>query len=272
MIDHEDHPSNPPDAFDLSHVPVLSSGLDTFGRAQASFLATLTNIGDNDRDTMFCSKVNGAKKGEEEFCEAVKVDVSKTKETNFQASITNTIALVSVICEDFGVAVELHEKAKKHKTIEEAFPSGHSILFNETFEFERGFLEKEFNAVQKECLKSLEAMCVFGYQELYKNFLLILVEMQNKISRKKTSVPKRIMDLFGVSTGQIVAHMMRRGKFEQTKFSQEYQMDYNKSEVIVGNSVTRPVQYAFGALPSGKHLLKNRDMGGIQPMLLNISK
>jgi hypothetical protein len=34
--------------------------------------------------------VNGIKKGEEEFCEAVKVDVSKTKETNFQASISPT--------------------------------------------------------------------------------------------------------------------------------------------------------------------------------------
>ena len=88
MIDHEDHPMN---TFDLSHVPVLFSGMDPFGRAQASFLATLTNISDNDRDTMFCTKVNGAKKGEEEFCEAVKVDVSKTKEPNFQASITNTV-------------------------------------------------------------------------------------------------------------------------------------------------------------------------------------
>ena len=36
MIDHEDHPSNPPGAFDLSHVPVLFSGMDTFGRAQYS--------------------------------------------------------------------------------------------------------------------------------------------------------------------------------------------------------------------------------------------
>ncbi len=60
MIDHEDHPMN---TFDLSHIPVLFSGMDTYGRAQASFLATLTNIGDNDRDRMFCSKENGAKKG-----------------------------------------------------------------------------------------------------------------------------------------------------------------------------------------------------------------
>ena len=225
--------------------------MDTFGRSQSSFLETSTNIGNNDRDRIVCSRVNGVKKGEEEFCEAVKVDVSKTKEKVFQASITNTVALVSVLFEDFGVAVEILEKAKKYQKSKEAFPSGHSILFNQSFEFEQGFLKGDINAVQKECLKSLEAMCVFGYRELYKNFLLILVEMHYQISRVKTPVPKRIMDLFGVSTQQIVAHMMRRGKFEQSKFSQAYRMDYNSTHIIVGNSVTRPVQFSLGALPSG---------------------
>ena len=161
--------------------------MDTYGRGEASFLASLTNIGDNDRDGMFCSRASGAKKGEHEFCEAVKVDVSKTKEANFQASITNTIALVSVLFEDFGVAVELHERAKKEKKSEVAFPNGHSILFNNTFEFEQGFFEVEFNALQKECLKSFESLCVFGYREFYKNLLCILVEMQYQIYRKYTS-------------------------------------------------------------------------------------
>jgi hypothetical protein len=261
MIDHEDHPSNPPGVFDLSHVPVLFSGMDTFGSAQASFLETLTNISDNDRDRLFCSKVNGAKKGEEEFCEAVKVDVSKSKETHFQASITNSVALVRVLFEDFGVAVEILEKATKYQTTEVSFPSGHSILFNETFQFEQGFLEKEFNAVQKECLKSLEALCVFGYREFYKNFLLLLVEMHYKISRVKTPVPKRIMELFGVSTKQIVAHMMRRREFEQTKFSQAYRMYNNSNCFIVGNSVTRPVQFSLGALPSGAAFTDKRGIG-----------
>jgi hypothetical protein len=91
--------------------------MDTYVRGQASFLATLTNIGKNDRDGVFCSRENGTKKGEHELCEAVKVDVSKTKETNFQASITNIITLVSVIFEEFGVAVELHERAKKKKRV-----------------------------------------------------------------------------------------------------------------------------------------------------------
>ena len=61
----------------------------------------------------FCNRGNDFKTGEHEFCEAVKVDVSKTKETNFQASITNTIALVSVLFEEIGVAVELHEMEKR---------------------------------------------------------------------------------------------------------------------------------------------------------------
>ena len=102
------------------------------------------------------------------------------------------------------------------------FPSGHSILFNKTFEFEKGFFENFNNEHQRECLKSLEALCVFDYREFYKNFLLILVELNDQISRTKTPVPKRIMDMFGVSTKQLVAHLLRRGKFEPTKFSQAY--------------------------------------------------
>ncbi len=59
------------------------------------------------------------------------------------------------------------------------------------------------------------------------------------------------MAMFGVSTGWLVAHMLQRGKLEPTKLSQTYRMDYNRSHFIVGNSVTRPVQFSLGALPSG---------------------
>jgi len=69
-------------------------------------------------------------------------------------------------------------------------------------------LKKEFHVVKRESLKSLEALCVFGYREFYKNILLILVEMRYQISRVKTPVLKRIMDMFGVSTKQLVAHML----------------------------------------------------------------
>ena len=64
------------------------------------------------------------KKNEIGFCEAVKVDVSRLKEANFPASITKTLALLSVLFEDFGVAVELHETEKKLKTLKWHFQLG----------------------------------------------------------------------------------------------------------------------------------------------------
>jgi len=92
-----------------------------------------------------------------------------------------------------------------------------------------------------------------------------------QISLLKTSVPKRIMDMFGVSTKQLVAHMLQRGKFKQTKFSRTYRMDNNRSQFIVG-IVPDQFNFLLEHYLQGQQLLKNRDMGGIQPMLLNISK
>ncbi len=85
--------------------------------------------------------------------------------------------------------------------------------------------------------------------------------MHYQINRVKTPVPKRIMAMFGVSTGWLVALMLRRGKFEQTEFSQAYRMDNNRSQFIVGNSFTRPVQISFGALPSGATFTEKQGHG-----------
>jgi len=178
-----------------------------------------------------------------------------------QASITSTLALLSAMFEDVGVAAELHEKSKNVKNIEVTFPIGHSILFNDTFEFEQGFLEKEFNALQKECLKSFESLCVFGYREFYKNLLCILVEMHYQIYCKFTPVPKRIMEMFGVSNALLVAHMLQRAKFEPTKYSQAYRMDINNSHKIVGNSISHPVQFSLGASPTEVTLIDKCGIG-----------
>jgi hypothetical protein len=121
------------------------------------------------------------------------------------------------------MADSFHSRAMKLTKSEVTFPSGYSILFNETFKFEQGFFEKDVSdGLQKECLKSLESLCVFGYREFYKNLLCILLELHNQICRKYTPIPKRMMAMFGVSNASLVAHMSRRGKFETTKFSQAY--------------------------------------------------
>jgi hypothetical protein len=81
MIDHEHHPMN---TFDLSHIPVLFSGMDTFGRSQSSFLETSTNIGDNDRDRIVCSRVNGVKKGDRNFVKQLKLMSQKRRRNIFK--------------------------------------------------------------------------------------------------------------------------------------------------------------------------------------------
>ena len=47
MIGYQDHQINPPSDFDITHVALLCSGMDSFQRAQASFQATLTDRGNN---------------------------------------------------------------------------------------------------------------------------------------------------------------------------------------------------------------------------------
>jgi len=59
-----------------------------------------------------------------------------------------------------------------------------------------------------------------------------------------------MMEMCGVSNAPLVAHMIRRAKFDTTKFSQAYRMDNNSSHLIVGNSVTHPLQFALGANPT----------------------
>jgi len=84
MIDHQDHPINPPGAFEISHVPLLFSGVDTFGRAQVSFLATLTEIGDNDHDGMFCSDEKGEKMANTNFVKRLKLMCQKQRRQIFK--------------------------------------------------------------------------------------------------------------------------------------------------------------------------------------------
>ncbi len=70
MIDNQDNIKNPPGDFDITHIPLLCSGMDSFQRAQASFEATLTDRANYDFDEV-CYSVTGDKEGELDFCEAV---------------------------------------------------------------------------------------------------------------------------------------------------------------------------------------------------------
>ncbi len=102
-------------------------------------------------------------------------------------------------------------------------------------------------------MKSLEALCLFEYREYYNNLLCILVEMNETFCGKKTPVPKTSMDIFNLSLQVVLGHMLRRKNFKEPEFHQSYRVvsdKSDKSEMIVHCSVTRPVQFSIGNLPS----------------------
>ncbi len=76
-----------------------------------------------------------------------------------------------MVFDDFGVAVDIHGKAKDTDNTHLILPL---ILLNDAFVFEKGLIKDEdYNLLQ------FESLCVFGYREYYKNLMCILVEFYN---------------------------------------------------------------------------------------------
>ncbi len=141
----------------------------------------------------------------------------KVKETKYKDTVDYTLALVRVIFEYFGVAVNIHEKAKD---TDNTHPIPPSIWLNDGFQFEKGFiLDEEYNQLKKECLKLLESLCLFGYREYYKNLLCILVEFYNLITSKATPVPKPMMEIFDLFSLALINHMIWQGKIIKPRVS-----------------------------------------------------
>jgi hypothetical protein len=133
---------------------------------------------------------------------------------------------------------------------------------NDGFKFERGIVaNKEFNGLEKECLKSFESLCVFGYPEYYKNVLCILVEFYYLISGKATPVPRPMMEIFNLFNQPLINHMMWWGKFEKQVLPHSYKLVTNKSELNVSYTDTRPVQFNLCTLPSADTCIDKEGSG-----------
>ncbi len=56
-----------------------------------------------------CRSVSG-RLGEFNFCKAVKVDLAASKEKSYQKSLQSTVSLITVFFQDFGTAMDIHNK------------------------------------------------------------------------------------------------------------------------------------------------------------------
>ncbi len=110
------------------------------------------------------------------FWEAVKVDMTKSKETSFKKTISSTLSLITVLFEDLFEAITLHRDFSGKKVD----PKPSISLLNESdtfdgYDFNIDIITDEVNALQKESLMLFEGFCIFGYREFYKKMFCILM-------------------------------------------------------------------------------------------------
>ncbi len=127
MIVTRDATVDPPGEFNIAPIPLVCTSLDSYYQALASFHKTHTY-----NDEEFCAYPKQDVHHKSSFCEAVKVDMSKmneshnnpkTKETKYKDTVAHTLSLVRVHFGDFGVAVNIHGKAKDIHNTHPILPS-----------------------------------------------------------------------------------------------------------------------------------------------------
>ncbi len=115
---------------------------------------------------------------------------------SFDDIISCTLALITVLFEYVFDAVSIHNTLTDPDDTHDPWPYVTLMNTAETsgeFVFEGRIIKNEdYCPPQKELLKLLEAFCVFGYQEYYKNLLSILVEAYKTIYGINTTVQKII--------------------------------------------------------------------------------
>ena len=146
-------------------------------------------------DLNICQKPT--KYGQSMFCDAVKVDMENSKKLSFHHTITSTHSLITVIFEYLFEAITLHREFSGEKVRFEPSTS----LLNKTdtcdgHDFNIDILTDEVNAHQKELLVLFEGFCIFGYREVWKKLLCILMIVNKTVYGNNGDVPDIFLNMF----------------------------------------------------------------------------
>ncbi len=107
--------------------------------------------------------------------------MKKLKEKSPGGTILSTLALITVLFEDVVEAVNIHNTLIYSDDPQDPWPD--VILMNRTgtfggFAFEGGIIKnEEYSPLQKELLKLLEGLCIFGNREYNKNCCVLWLKL-----------------------------------------------------------------------------------------------
>jgi hypothetical protein len=99
--------------------------------------------------------------------------------------------------------------------------------------------------IKKEAFKLLEAFCIFGYWEFYKNLLCILVFTHQRNYGKESLVPTQTLKLFKQLDDELVIEHLKQ-HFKQTcplSFDHLFSI---YDDLTVYCTKNHPIQFKFG--------------------------
>jgi hypothetical protein len=203
LDEDENDPTNP-----LEMLPILFTSHKNYDESFASFLESLKTGGDSveTNDIDFEIKrgciVQQNRAGELLFCEAVKVDASLS-DVELKKNVRNMISLLEVLFEDFGEAMTWYEEITENLSVSEQLGADLLYLFNNTNEsadldeslFGQHILDK-LPGWKQEVPKLLKSWFLFSYREFYRNLLVLLGKVSERIYGSKTKNPNNLSEVF----------------------------------------------------------------------------
>jgi hypothetical protein len=239
----------------LETLPILFTSHQNYDMSFASFLDSVKPGSDSvyANDTKFGVQrgcvVQQNRAGEFLFCEAVKVDVSLS-DADLKKNAQNTSSLLKVLFEDPSEAQNWYEDVLDNLSDPDQHFSNMSSLFNNTNE--SGNLDGSLGGQdifdqepgrKQEVSKFLKSWCLFTDREFFRNVLVIVGEVNERIYGSKIHIPDRFLKTYNLDDEKVHAHMQRWTSSDISGHGYSYSAMVAGKKFTVQPEISHPKQF-----------------------------
>ncbi len=117
--------------------------------------------------------------------------MANSKETSFNNTISSTLSLITVLFEDLFKAINIHKEfCGEQEGSKASITSLNKTNACDGYDFNIDIINNDqYNALQIKLLMLIEAYCIFGFQEFFKNLFCILMEVNKTMYGSNENVP-----------------------------------------------------------------------------------
>jgi hypothetical protein len=184
--------------------------------------------------------------------------------------------LLTVLFEDASEGLKWYDKISKHLCESDERPWDMLSLFNSTDESDAsekfGVGQDYFNELapwKQDQVKLLRSWCLFADREWFRNVLVIVGEVSERIYGSKTDIPDYFLKKCGLDDEKVHAHMKRWKSSNISGHGFSYSAIVANKKITVQPENMRPKQFKLDKLPSMTTITATVGKGWDRPEALN---